>query len=232
MDSIIGTPLFGIALSLLAFEIGCFVHKKAKLPIFNPIIVSTSIIILFLLKFDISIEEYNNGANFISFLLGPATIVLAVPLYKQLHLLKANSVAIISGVTVGCVTSIISVAVLSNIMGLESIIGLSIVPKAITTPIGIELSKQIGGIPALTVVTIILVGNMGYAIAPLVCRLFGINDKVAIGVSIGTSSHALGTTKAMEIGEVEGAMSGLSIGLAGVFTVLLVPIVLKLVNFI
>ena len=232
MDSIIGTPLFGIALSLLAFEIGCFVHKKAKLPIFNPIIVSTSIIILFLLKFDISIEEYNNGANFISFLLGPATIVLAVPLYKQLHLLKANSVAIISGVTVGCVTSIISVAVLSNMMGLESIIGLSIVPKAITTPIGIELSKQIGGIPALTVVTIILVGNIGYAIAPLVCKLFGIKDKVAVGVSIGTSSHALGTTKAMEMGEVEGAMSGLSIGLAGVFTVLLVPIVLKLVNFI
>ena len=232
MDSIISTPLFGIALSLLAFDIGCFVHKKAKLPIFNPIIVSTSIIILFLLKFDISIEDYNRGADFISFLLGPATIVLAVPLYKQLHLLKANSVAIISGITVGCMTSIVSVAALSNIMGLDSIIGLSVVPKAITTPIGIELSKQIGGIPALTVVTIILVGNIGYAIAPLVCRLFGIKDKVAVGVSIGTSSHALGTTKAMELGEIEGAMSGLSIGLAGILTVLLVPILLKLVDFI
>ncbi|KDR95576.1 TIGR00659 family protein [Peptoclostridium litorale DSM 5388] len=232
MDSIISTPLFGIALSLLAFDIGCIVYKKAKLPIFNPIIVSTSIIILFLLKFDISIEDYNKGADFISFLLGPATIVLAVPLYKQLHLLKANSVAIISGITVGCITSIVSVAALSNIMGLDSIIGLSVVPKAITTPIGIELSKQIGGIPALTVVTIILVGNIGYAIAPFVCRLFGIKDKVAVGVSIGTSSHALGTTRAMELGEVEGAMSGLSIGLAGIFTVLLVPIVLKLINFI
>lgn len=232
MRELIGTPLFGIVLSLLAFEIGCVVQQKLKLPIFNPIIVATSIIILFLLKLNISIQDYNRGADFISFFLGPATVVLAVPLYKQLPLLKSNSKAIISGVLVGCTISIISVVMLSKLFGLDFAVWISIVPKSITTPIGIELSKQIGGIPALTVVTIIIAGNLGYAFAPFVCRIFGIKDSVAVGVSIGTSSHALGTTKAMELGDVEGAMSGLSIGLAGVFTVILAPIILKLLSFI
>lgn len=146
--------------------------------------------------------------------------------------MKSNSIAIISGVLVGCITSIISTAILSNIFGVDPLIGLSIIPKSVTTPIGIELSKQIGGIPALTLVTIIIAGNIGYIAAPFICKLFGIKDKVAIGVSIGTSSHGLGTTKAMELGEVEGAMSGLSIGLAGIFTVILAPILIKFLHLI
>lgn len=227
MRSLIASPLFGITLSLLAFEAGTIVFKKTKSPFFNPMIVGTSIIVLILLYFNIEIENYNKGASFISFFLGPATVVLAVPLYNQMSLLKSNSIAIISGILAGCVASIISVVALSKLLGIDEQLLLTLIPKSITTPIGIELSKQIGGIPSLTVISIVIAGNTGYIAAPYICRLFRISDPVAKGIAIGTSAHALGTTKAIEMGEVEGAMGGLAIGIAGIVTVLIVPVLLK-----
>lgn len=227
MESLIASPLFGITLSLLAFEAGSIVFKKTKSPFFNPLLVGTSLVIFILLYFNIDIENYNKGAGFISFFLGPATVVLAVPLYNQMKLLKSNSVAIITGIFVGSVASIISVVLFSRLLGLNELLLLSLIPKSITTPIGIELSKQIGGLPSLTVISIVIAGNTGYIAAPYICRLFRIKNPVAKGVAIGTSAHALGTTKAIEMGEVEGAMSGLAIGIAGIVTVLITPLLLK-----
>lgn len=227
MESLIASPLFGITLSLLAFEAGSIVFKKTKSPFFNPLLVGTSLVIFILLYFNIDIENYNKGAGFISFFLGPATVVLAVPLYNQMKLLKSNSVAIITGILVGSVASIISVVLFSRLLGIDDLLLLSLIPKSITTPIGIELSKQIGGLPSLTVISIVIAGNTGYIAAPYICRLFRITNPVAKGIAIGTSAHALGTTKAIEMGEVEGAMGGLAIGIAGIVTVLITPLLLK-----
>ncbi|SHG92012.1 LrgB family protein [Tepidibacter thalassicus] len=228
MIDLINTPLFGILISIIAFEFGIFINKKTKLAIFNPLLISILTIIIFLLKFNINLSVYNKGANFISFFLSPATVILAVPLYKQLNILKSNLIPILIGISIGCITAIISVSFLIKLFNISNDIGLSLIPKSITTPIGIEVSRQIGGIPSITVVAIIITGILGAIIAPVVCKIFKIKNKIAVGIAIGTSSHALGTTKAMEIGEIEGAMSSLSIGIAGLITVFLAPALIKI----
>lgn len=226
----VNNPMFGILITIIAFEISVLINKKTKLSILNPVFISMIIIIAFLLVLDIDFDSYNNGGNFITFFLTLATVILAVPLYKQFDLLKKNLFPILIGVFVGCLTSISSIIFLSKYLNVNTKIGLSLIPKSITTPIGIEISNQIGGIPSITIVCIIITGVIGAVFGPSVCKLFKIKDKVAIGVSIGTSSHALGTTKAMELGETEGAMSSLSIGIAGIITVLLAPLLIKLIG--
>lgn len=228
MNNIINNPLFGLIISLLAFEIGCFLYNKFKVPIFNPLLIAIIIIITFLKITDISFDDYNNGAQFINLFLGPSTVILAVPLYKQLPLLKKNFLPIITGIIMGSIFGILSIILISNALGLNIDIIRSLAPKSVTTPIGIEISRQQGGITSITVAAIILSGIIGAVVGPLVCKLFKIEDKVAIGVAIGTASHAVGTSKAIEMGEVEGAMSSLSIGIAGIITVFLVPILLKI----
>lgn len=226
----VNNPMFGILITIIAFEISVLINKKTKLSILNPVFISMIIIIAFLLILDIDFSSYNKGGNFITFFLTPATVILAVPLYKQFDLLKKNLFPILIGVFVGCLTSISSIIFLSRYLNVNTKIGLSLIPKSITTPIGIEISNQIGGIPSITIVCIIITGVIGAVFGPSVCKLFKIKDKVAIGVSIGTSSHALGTTKAMELGETEGAMSSLSIGIAGIITVILAPILIKFIG--
>jgi predicted murein hydrolase (TIGR00659 family) len=230
VKELLATPLFGIMISLLAFEIGCFIYNKTQISILNPLLIAITLVIVFLLKFNINLEDYNKGAQLISFFLGPATIVLAVPLYKKINLLKANALPILTGITLGSISGIISVVTLSKILKLDKSLAASLVPKSITTPIGIEVSKQLGGIPAITVAAIIITGIIGAIIAPYVCKVLKIKNKIAVGIAIGTSSHALGTTKAVELGETEGAMSSLSIGIAGIIIVFLSPILIKIIN--
>lgn len=227
MNTIIQTPLFGVLLSILSFEIALTIYRKTRLPIFNPLLISVLIIVFILIKFNISLEDFNIGGRLISFFLGPATVVLAVPLYKQLSLVKKYLIPIILGITVGVVTAVTSVVYLCKLFKIDIKLTLSLVPKAITTPIGIEISKIIGGIPSITVSAIVITGIIGAIIAPITCKAFKITDKVAIGIAIGTSTHAIGTTKAMEMGETEGAMSGLAIGIAGFITAILAPILIK-----
>lgn len=228
MKLIIDTPLFGIMISLLTFEFGSFIYKKTKLAVFNPLLISQVLIILFLLRFDISLEAYNKGGQMIAFLLGPATVILAVPLYKKLEVLKKNAVPIIAGITVGSIVGMVSVIGLCSFFNLDSILIKSLIPKSVTVPIGIEISKQLGGLQSITVAAVVVTGILGSIIGPYVCKAFRIKDKVAVGTAIGTASHAVGTIKAMELGETEGAMSGLSIGVAGLITVILAPVVVKL----
>lgn len=224
--------LFGVVLSLAAFEIGLLINKKTKVAVFNPLLIAIALVIGFLTIFNIDFDTYNNGGKFINMFLGPSTVVLAVPLYKQIDLLKKNATAILAGVFFGSLIGIFSIIGLSYLLGLDTTLIKSLIPKSVTTPIGIAISSQMGGITAVTVLAIIITGVMGAIFGPAVCKMFKIEDSIAVGVSIGTASHAVGTTKALELGEVEGAMSSLSIGVAGIMTVILAPLILSLSSFI
>lgn len=228
MKALIDTPNFGIILSLVAFEIGLLINRRTRSALLNPLLLAIILVIGTLLTFNIPIESYNKGGSFILFFLGPATVVLAVPLFKQIELLKKNIIPILGGILAGSVTSISSVVLLSRLFNVDLSVAVSMLPKSVTTAIGMEISKQIGGITSLSVAVIVLTGIAGAVIGPAVCSLLRIRDEVAVGVSIGTASHAVGTSKAMELGETQGAMSGLSIGIAGLITVILVPL---FVNF-
>ena len=230
MNIIIENMFFGIVISLIAFELGKIIYNKTKLPIFNPLLTSIIIVIVILKIFNIDFELYNKGGQFINMFLGPATVILAVPLYKQLLLLKKNFVPIIIGISIGSVVSVISVILLSTVFNLDKEIIISLIPKSVTTPIGVEISNSLGGITGITVMAVILTGITGAIIAPTVCKIFKINNPVARGIGIGTASHAVGTSKALEIGETEGAMSSLSIGIAGLITVVVAPVCLDILT--
>lgn len=232
MDILTDNILFGLVLSLIAFEIGLFIYKKTKFPLFNTLLIAIALVIGFLVVFDIDYDIYNKSGQFINMFLGPATVVLALPLYKQLKLLKKYIMPILIGIFVGSSVSITSVIFLSKLFGLDKTITISLLPKSVTTPIGIEISNQLGGIQAVTVLAIVFSGIIGAIIAPFLCKTFKIKNKVSIGLALGTSSHAIGTTKALEFGETEAAMSSLSIGLTGIMTVFLAPIFFKIFSFI
>lgn len=230
MSTLLNTPVFGILLSVVAFEAGIIVSRKTENPLLNPLLVAIILVILFLMGFGIPKEQYDSGGSFILFFLGPATVVLAVPLYKQIELLKKDLVPILLGILVGSTTSIMSVILLSKLFSVDLSIAVSMLPKSVTTAIGMEISKEIGGIVSLSVAVIVLTGITGAVIGPGLLKLFRITDEVAQGIAIGTASHAVGTSKAMELGETQGAMSGLSIGIAGIATVLLVPLFIGLLG--
>ena len=219
--------MFGIILTIIAFELGVFINNKWRNPLLNPILIATILIIGFLSITGIKYETYKVGGDYISFFLGPVTVLLAVPLYKHIQALKKSWLPILAGIFVGSAVSIICVIACAKIFGISKTLMLSLIPKSITIPMGSVVSEQIGGLPSITIVAIVITGITGAVTAPLVCRFFRIKNPVAQGVAIGTSSHALGTTKAMEIGEVQGAMSSLSIGVAGVITVFVTPVMLK-----
>lgn len=228
MRYIMETPIFAVLISLLAFELGILINKKTKIALFNPLMIAIATVMLVLIILKIPLEKYQSGGNLISFFLTPATVILAVPLYKNIAALKKDWVAIISGVLVGSVTAIVSVYLLGKAFSLSPELLASLIPKSITTPLGIELSQQIGGIPSVTVAAIIITGITGAVFAPAVLKMFRIKDATSQGIAIGTSAHALGTTKAVELGETQGAMSGLAIGLAGITTVIIATILSNL----
>ncbi len=232
MQILINNVLFGLVLSLAAFEVGIFINRNTRIPILNPLLIAIGIIICFLFAFHIDFDTYNKGGQFINMFLGPSTVVLAVPLYKQLDLLKKNAKAILIGIFVGSAIGIISIIGISYLVGLNASVIKSLVPKSVTTPIGISISSQLGGVVPITVLAIIVTGIIGAVFGPTICKIFRIKDKVAVGVSMGTASHAVGTSKALELGEVEGAMSSLSIGIAGIMTVIIAPLAYNLALYI
>ncbi len=227
MKEIIRSPLFALLISILAYEIGIFINKKTRIAFFNPLMIAIALVIGTLLALHIPLEDYKKGGDFISLFLTPATVILAVPLYKNINSLKKDYVAILGGVIIGSVTAILSVWAMAKAFGLSKELIASLIPKSITTPLGIELSTQIKGIPSVTVAAIIITGIFGAVFAEWLLKVCKITDKTAKGIAIGTSSHALGTTKAVDIGETEGAMSGLAIGLAGLVTVIVATVLFK-----
>lgn len=230
MEVFTNNIFFGIFISLVAFEIGLFIYRKTKFPLFNPLLIAAILVIGFLKIFNIDFDTYNKGGQFINIFLGPATIVLAVPLYKNLPLLKKNFLPIFTGILVGSLVSILSVVSIAVFMGLDKTITVSLMAKSVTTPIGIEITNSLGGVSSITVLAIVLSGIIGAVVGPTIFKVLKINNPIAKGVSLGTASHAVGTSKALEIGETEGAMSSLSIGVAGIITVFLAPICYSLLS--
>ena len=210
---------FGLTLTVLTFGVGSLLKQKLKSPLFNPILISMVLCIGFLLVFDIDYEVYQSGAKYISYLLTPATICLAIPLYKQFELLKRNRRAVMAGILSGVVTSLCAILVLAVLFRLDHQAYVTLLPKSITTAIGMDVSDQLGGQVSITVAVILLTGIFGNICAETVFRLTRITDPIAKGIAIGTSAHAVGTAKALELGQVEGAMSSLSIAVAGILTV-------------
>lgn len=210
---------FGVFVTLAAYFLGLKVRQKTGLAIMNPLLIAIVLVMLLLRGLDIDYAAYNQSARLVSSLLTPATVCLAVPLYEQLQLLKRHKAAILTGVISGVLTSLVCVLVLAMLFRLDHAAYVTLLPKSITTAIGMGVSEQLGGHVSITVAVIIITGVIGNMIAESMCRAFHITEPIARGIAIGTASHAIGTTKAMEMGEVEGAMSSLSIVVAGVLTV-------------
>ena len=213
------STFFGIFITLFFYGVGMFLKQKVKHTLVNPLLIAIVFTILFLRVFGIEYQTYNNSAKYISYLMTPATICLAVPLYRQLDTLKRNFKAVMFGIASSVIVTMLSVLGFSRFFGLSRASYVTMLPKSITTPIGIGVAEELGGYVAITVASIVISGILGNIFAESVCNIFGIREPIAKGVAIGCSSHAMGTVKALEMGEVEGAMSSLSIAIAGILTV-------------
>ncbi|MDD2960315.1 MAG: LrgB family protein [Lachnospiraceae bacterium] len=214
-----GSVFFGMFISVFAYEIGLLIKKKWKLAILNPLLISILLVMIFLILTGTDYEDYSTGAKYLSYLLTPSTVCLAIPLYRELAQLKKNWKAIGIGVLAGVLTSLGSVLLLASLFGFTHQQYVTLLPKSITTAIGMGVSEELGGIVNVTVAAIIITGILGNMIADMVYSLFRIQEPVAKGLALGASAHAVGTVKAMQMGEVEGAISSLAIAVAGIITV-------------
>lgn len=218
-ELVLSSATIGVVLSIAAYEMGVFLRKKTGNALFNPLLISILLVIIFLLVFQVDYASYNKSAKYLSYLLTPATVSLAIPLYQQLELLKKNFAAIILGILSGVVTSLGVVLGLAVIFGLSHEEYVTLLPKSITTAIGMGVSEELGGYVTITVAVIIVTGILGNIVGETVCRMFRIKNPISRGLALGTSAHAIGTARAMEMGEIEGAMSSLAIVAAGLCTV-------------
>ena len=211
-----GSAAWGVLLTLAAFALGALLNKATGKAIFNPLLLGSIFVIILLSVLNIPYADYKASAAPVNYLLLPATISLAIPLYEKWDLLKENAAAIIAGISVGTLVSLGSALALTLALNLTR-------EQSVTTAISMDVAAELGGIAALTGAIVILTGIAGNLLAEVVCKIFHITDPIAKGVGIGTSAHAVGTSKALQMGEVEGAMSGLSIAVAGVLTAVLCP---------
>lgn len=228
-EMLTGSVYFGVVLTLIFYEIGLVIKRKTKWALANPLLIAALCIIGILLILDIDYEVYKAAVQPISFLLTPATVCLAIPLYRQLELLKKYPVAIFGGIASGVLTTMVSIWLMSLAFGLTHEQYVTLLPKSITTAIGMGISEKMGGIVTITIVSISITGILGNVIAELWLKWMKIEEPIAKGLAIGTASHALGTTKAMEIGEIEGAMSSLSIVVTGILTVIAIQMFAPLI---
>lgn len=223
---------FGIVLSFAAYEIGKWINKKLKTPIANPLLIAILLIIGFLSITGIDYEYYKKGGDFIAFFIGPATVAMVLDLYANLDTLKKNILPILVGVGFGTIFSFVLAIFLSKIFQIDKNLVASLIPQSITTAIAISLSGEYQGIIGLTAIVVVIRGVSGAVFAPIVMKIFRIKDPVAQGVAIGTSSHAVGTSQARLMGEIQGAMSGLLIAISGITAVIIMPLAMKLVEII
>lgn len=223
------SALFGTTLTLSTFLLGRVIHRKTNFFLFSPLLVSVTLCIVTLLLMKIPYENYLAGGNWIGFFLTPSTVCLAVPLYEQFEKLKKNWYAILGGITSGVLSNLAFIFAMCVVFKIGHNEYVSLLPKSITTAIALALTDEFHGFVPITVMMVIITGNLGNLFAPQLCRIFHIKDPVARGVATGTSSHALGTAKAIEMGGIEGAMSGLSIAVTGLLTVVFAPFFINLI---
>lgn len=228
-DLLMNSALFGVTLTLSTFLLGRVIHRKTNIFLFSPLLVSVTLCIVTLILIKIPYENYLVGGNWVGFFLTPSTVCLAVPLYEQFEKLKKNWYAILGGITCGVLSNLTFIFGMCVIFKIGHVEYVSMLPKSITTAIGLALADEFHGFVPITVMMIVLTGNLGNLFAPQFCKIFHITDPVAKGVATGTSSHALGTAKAIEMGDIEGAMSGLSIAVTGLLTVVFAPFFANLI---
>ena len=219
--SLTANPFFGVSASIGAFALGLYINKKAKNPAANPLLIAGALLIILLAALHIPLENYPQGGSLITMLLPPATAALAIAIYRQIQVLKKHFLPVLLGCLAGALTSVGSAYLLCKAFGLDDSLLISLLPKSVTTPIAAELSMQGGGITAITAAAVVVTGILGAVFAPLLIKLFRISDPVAQGLAIGACSHAVGTSKAVELGEIQGAMSGIAIGVSGIVTVII-----------
>lgn len=230
LDVLQNSVYFGVVLSLVAYGLGVLIKKRFGLAIFNPLLLAIVFVIIALKLLHIDYADYAAQTTMFSYLLTPSTVCLAIPLFEQFELLKKNKKAVAGGLVAGVLTSMTCVFVLSLLFGLSHVEYVTLLPKSITTAIGMGVSEMLGGYVTITIAVIIITGIIGNISAEAICRVFRIDDPVARGIAIGSASHAMGTAKAMEMGEIEGAMSSLSIAVAGLLTVVCAPIFAGLIR--
>ena len=223
-DFLSTSATWGVLLTLAAFALGAFINRRTGKAIFNPLLLGTVFVIVFLSVCGIPYEDYKSSAAPVSYLLLPATVSLAVPLYEKWALLRKNLMAIVMGILAGTMASLGSVLVMALLLKLDHSQYITLLPKSVTTAISMDVSRELGGIAALTGAIVILTGILGALMAETVCKVCKITHPIAKGIGIGTAAHAVGTSKALQMGEVEGAMSGLAVAVAGVVTALLCPL--------
>ena len=220
--------VFPVILTLAAFQIGQACQKKWKQPIFNPTLIGMVLVILFVLLFGMDPEGYSSGTKLIFWLMTPATISLAVPMYEQFQALKKSLKAVLAGVCAGALSCMLMIVAVSLLLKFDRSILISLMPKSVTTAIGMSLSEMFGGMGGVTVAAIIITGIGGNMMGPMLCKLFGITDEVAQGVAFGTAAHVIGTAKANELSELTGAASSLSLVVAGLLTAVFMPMIVNL----
>ena len=227
-EFLLRSSYFGLVLTLVTFQVGKLIHKKMHFFLFSPLLVSIVLCIVFLVLAKIPYESYETGSRFISLLLTPATVCLAIPLYEQFEKLKANSLAVLAGIVCGVVCNLALIFALSLVFKIGHTEYVSMLAKSVTTAIALGVTEELHGLTAIIVVMVTITGNLGNLVGVQVCRLFGIEERVAKGVALGSSSHGMGTSRALEEGAVEGAVSGLSVGITGLVTVVLAPLFARL----
>ena len=228
-EFLLESQFFGLFLSMAFFQLARWLNRKAGREVISPLLFATLLCIAVLLVFDIDFEVYNRGAQYLDVLLTPATICLAIPLYRQYELLRRNAVAVLAGSVAGVAAHMAGCLLMLAVFRLEAAEFITLLPKSITTAIGKSLSAELGGYPAITMAAIMITGLFGAAIAPALLRLFRVRDPLAQGLAIGTASHAAGTSTAMQMGEIQGAASSLAIVVTGLLTVIAAPLLAGLV---
>lgn len=225
MNSILTTEVFDLALVVGAYIAANILYKKTHLSILHPLLTSIFVIILFLEAFDIPYESFKQGSHLVHFMLGPSVVALGYVLYNQMQYLKGNVVSILTSVFVGAIVGIVSVIAIGKLMGADQSLIATLQPKSVTTPIAMGIAEKNGGVPSLTAVIVVAVGIFGSIVGPAIMKVLGIESRIAKGLALGASSHGVGTAAAIQIGAVEGALSGLAIGLMGIMTAILVPLI-------
>jgi len=223
-DFLQSIPLFPVVLTIAAFQVGLWCQKKWKHPLCNPLLIAVILVIPFLLLTGFSTQVYQAGVAKFSWLLTPATVCLAVPLYEQIKVLKHQLLPILAGIVAGTLTALLSIALMCRLFSLDTAISTALLPKSITTAIGLILAEQNGGIAALTAFAIFATGLLGSVSGTVLCKVFRITDPISQGVAFGTASHVIGTSKASQLGALQGAVSSLSLAVAGILTAVLFPL--------
>ncbi len=230
MTSLLNSEIFILTLVIGVYLLAVWLYRKTKLNLLNPLLVSIPVLVVITHVLGISYESFEKGSRIISFMLGPTVVVLGYLLYEQVAHLRENAVSIITSVFVGCVTGILSVIFIARYFGADHALIVSLEPKSVTTPIAMSIAEKSGGIPSIAAVVVIVVGIFGGIVGPFVLEKLGISSKIARGLALGSAAHGLGTARAMELGTIEGAISGLAIGVMGIMTAILVPIIEMILN--